>query len=294
MSSTLLLLPSHSCCPFQFISASSPASISQYQLYAVEKWIVQRKHNTFLVVFTGIPDHSITLHAYVPDPALSPPDARAAWDAAIALLRADGAKPKETPHGTLMVTSLAHFRSDFTIVHIPSGNFLNVRDQLYANINLLRMGCSGRSALTLEDPSDSTKDRFSSAYHLPENPKDRPTFVATVLELVKLLQASLAIFGMYSPPLLDGLLCDESVDAIKRWIAKVGGPCVGLEVFPAPFPLFPLSYFYKFSPLNVSPILSLSLPSSVLSSPPATNLPTSPTSIYHVTPFFTRSPFPSH
>ncbi len=51
-----------------------------------------------------------------------------------------------------MVTSLASFRSDYTIVHIPSGNFLDVRQQLYSNINLLRMGCGGRAALTLEEP----------------------------------------------------------------------------------------------------------------------------------------------
>lgn len=54
--------------------------------------------------------------------------------------------------GTLMVTSLANFRSDFTIVQIPSGDFLASRERLYANINLSRMGCSGRSALTLEEP----------------------------------------------------------------------------------------------------------------------------------------------
>ena len=51
-----------------------------------------------------------------------------------------------------MVTSLANFRSDYTIVPIPSGNFLDVREQLYSNVNLLRMGCGGRSALTLEEP----------------------------------------------------------------------------------------------------------------------------------------------
>jgi hypothetical protein len=51
-----------------------------------------------------------------------------------------------------MVTSLANFRSDFTIVHLPSGNFLDAREQLYVNINLLRMGCSGRGALTLQEP----------------------------------------------------------------------------------------------------------------------------------------------
>lgn len=51
-----------------------------------------------------------------------------------------------------MVTSLANFRSDYTIVPIPSGSFLEARDQLYTNINLLRMGCGGRMALTLEEP----------------------------------------------------------------------------------------------------------------------------------------------
>jgi hypothetical protein len=51
-----------------------------------------------------------------------------------------------------MVTSLASFRSDYTIVHIPSGNFMEARDQLYVNINLQRMGCSGRGALTLQEP----------------------------------------------------------------------------------------------------------------------------------------------
>lgn len=51
-----------------------------------------------------------------------------------------------------MATSLAYFRSDYTIVHIPHGNFLLAKVQLYANINLLRLGCGGRSALSLEEP----------------------------------------------------------------------------------------------------------------------------------------------
>lgn len=51
-----------------------------------------------------------------------------------------------------MVTSLANFRSDYAVVHIPDGNFPAHREQLYVNINLMRMGCSGRSALTLQEP----------------------------------------------------------------------------------------------------------------------------------------------
>ena len=65
-----------------------------------------------------------------------------------------------------MVTSLANFRSDYTIVHIPGGNFLDVREQLYTNINVLRMGCGGRSALTLEEPRYSAS---SSCLFLPSS-----------------------------------------------------------------------------------------------------------------------------
>lgn len=52
----------------------------------------------------------------------------------------------------LLITSLNNFRSDYNLILIPDGNFLAVREQLYVNINLLRMGCSGRSALTLDVP----------------------------------------------------------------------------------------------------------------------------------------------
>lgn len=52
----------------------------------------------------------------------------------------------------ILVTTLHNFRSDYNLIPIPDGNFLAAREQLYVNINLLRMGCSGRSALTLEEP----------------------------------------------------------------------------------------------------------------------------------------------
>jgi hypothetical protein len=141
---------------------------------------------TVLAVYTGDPSHKarsslffpsthpttslqISVTALSPSPSLSQKDAQAEWDKALHHLRRDGARPKEvrssspslsfhsnpfqTPHGVLMATSLAHFRSDYTIVHIPGGNYLAIRDQLYTNINLLRMGCSGRTALTLEEPT---------------------------------------------------------------------------------------------------------------------------------------------
>ena len=120
-------------------------------------------------------------------------------------------------------------------------------------------------ALTLL-PSDSTKDRFISTYLIPEfslsptlpfpchsdphfpflalqskaKTKDLPFFNATVLELVKLLQAALSLFGMYhvkqafsssdAPLLLDGLLCDVTLSAIQQWIIEIGHSRAAFDV----------------------------------------------------------------
>jgi len=110
----------------------------------------------------------IMVTALSPSSTLSPSEAQTEWDSALHHLRRDGARPKEvrpilfpppltqltplqTPFGTLHTTSLANFRSDFTIIHIPHGSFLAAKEQLYTNIALLRMGCSGRMAVGLGD-----------------------------------------------------------------------------------------------------------------------------------------------
>ncbi|KAJ6485040.1 hypothetical protein C8R47DRAFT_1217080 [Mycena vitilis] len=321
--------------PLRFDIVADRRELEGYQIYAVEKWIVERDRPvTVLTVYTGDPAHKITVTALSPAAGLSPAEATAEWDKAILHLRRD-ARPKETPHGVVLATSLAHFRSDYTIVNIPSGDFLQARDQLYTNINLLRMGCSGRSALTLEEPSETTKDRFIATYHLPDtivsgasaptsatmplspnppgsplpsprqSPKvspskhrphlsitapttrrsedskgssptatrrpptslqitpptptypvphghfspppattpggryapksksrtDRAAFSASVLELVRLIQAGLAIFGLFpaEPRALDGLLCDKTVEGLNTWVTDVGEQCVNIE-----------------------------------------------------------------
>lgn len=119
----------------------------------------------------------ITVTALTPSTLLSPSDAQSEWSKVLHHLRRDGARPRDvrlstpqtsSPHttflspptstptptsATLMTTSLAHFRSDYTIIHLPQGKFTQpeVQGQLYANIGLLRMGCGGRSAVGLEE-----------------------------------------------------------------------------------------------------------------------------------------------
>ena len=90
-----LLLPQDRLHPHDFVK-TGVVHIHDYQLYAVEKWIVDRHRQvTLLVVYTGDPTHNITLSSYTPSSSLTPDDAQAAWDRAISLLRADGAKPKQ-------------------------------------------------------------------------------------------------------------------------------------------------------------------------------------------------------
>ncbi len=81
--------------------------------------------------------------------------------------------------------------------------------------------------MTLEEPSDTTKDRFISTYILPDNhlsgaAKAPVLFNDTVLELVKLVQVSLDIFGYYSIESFDGLLCDTTVEGLRLWVEEVG------------------------------------------------------------------------
>ncbi|OBZ70442.1 Protein STB6 [Grifola frondosa] len=205
-----------------------------FQIYAVEKWVVERKRPVIvLTVYTGDPQHKITVTALTPQPSLTLLEMQLEWEKAIHDLRRDGARPKETDKGILMVTSLANFRSDYTIVHIPRGNFIDVREQLYTNISLLRMGCGGRSALTLEEPSDATKDRFIAMYHVADKTPARSCalFNATVLELVRLIQAALSIFGMFDicSEERNGLLCDVTCEGIQRWVLEIGEPCMKVE-----------------------------------------------------------------
>ena len=88
------------------------------------------------------------------------------------------------------------------------------------------------NAINLTHPNISQ----TSAAATP-GPSRHPHFVTYVLELVKLLQAALAMCGMFPLPppytsaaAFDGLLCDVTIDGLRRWVAEIGESLVGLEV----------------------------------------------------------------
>ncbi|THV08548.1 hypothetical protein K435DRAFT_740733 [Dendrothele bispora CBS 962.96] len=208
-----LLLPHSSATPTGFRKTADRLVLDGYQMYAVDHWLLARQLPTpVLLVHTGNLHHKIVV-------SLFQANSEDHWDNTLDLFRPH-AKPKSTPEGNIMVTSLAQFRSDYTIVHIPDGDLDAARSQLYTNINLLTLGCSGRSGLTLEEPSDTTKERFTSTYCLPW-PKSNSVFNSNVLELVRFVQISLSIFGHYSGE-FDGLLCDITVEGIRNWVSQFG------------------------------------------------------------------------
>jgi hypothetical protein len=70
-------------------------------------------------------------------------------------------------------------------------------------------------------------------YRMNDKIRSSDLFGTTILELVKLIQAALSLFGMFSPCQDDwnGLLCDLTVDGIQRWVTEIGELHMGVEVF---------------------------------------------------------------
>ncbi|KAF8341410.1 uncharacterized protein EI90DRAFT_3150540 [Cantharellus anzutake] len=225
---------------FQIESIEPGVELTGFRIFAVEKWLVDRdKAIGAVVVYTGNSDDKIQVLVLSPNPDLPEAEARESFDTAVLELRKDGAKPKETENGVIMVTSLANFRSDLNIVPIPGGDFLAVRNELFVNINLLRMGCSGRSGLNLDPPSSSSKEKFmqlfslaepSTSFASPTTTGNDPWFKSAVLELVFTVQSALSLFGRFSlsSSLRDGLLCDKTVEGMQMWALEIGG-YYGLE-----------------------------------------------------------------
>ncbi|KZT53316.1 hypothetical protein CALCODRAFT_501265 [Calocera cornea HHB12733] len=205
-----------------FVLEEADVELEGYQLYAVEKWVVEReKLLPTITVWTGDPTDKITVAVL----RLSDPDTP--FDKATHSFRQHGARAMEHARGTIMVTSLATFRSDLNIVHIPGGVYANVSQDLAVNIALSRLGCSGRRALTLEPPSQAAQDKFLQIYHLTAS----TPFSLTVITLIKLVQSALFIFGCFPPAaaLRDGLLCDTTEKGLQKWMNEIGEPVYDLE-----------------------------------------------------------------
>ena len=128
------------------------------------------------------------------------------------------ARKKETPLGTLMVTNLSGFPSALTVIPVPDGDPRKHREDFFVNENMKRMGCSGRAGLNLDPPTTATQAKFYQLYRT----SDRIPLYGAVIELVKLCQVALVLYGKLAPEYADGLLCDVTEQAINDWWADLG------------------------------------------------------------------------
>lgn len=188
-----------------------------YELYVVEQWACSRVHPTFVITaYTGLEQHSIFVSV------LSVPTNEDLWSPRLRVyikaVTQFHARKKETPLGTLMVTNLSGFPSALNVILVPDGDVKQHRADFYVNENLKRMGCSGRAGLNLSPPIGATQAKFIRLYKI----SDRIPFHSAVIELVKLCQGALLLFGKLAPEYADGLLCDLTEQAIIDWWSDIG------------------------------------------------------------------------
>lgn len=198
--------------------------IEGYEIYLVEQWACSRSHPTFLITtYTGNPSDVVLATI------ISVPSDEAEWSPQMRLLFKSlteyHARRKETPYGTLMITNLSGFPSSLTVIPIPGGDMKKYREIFFVNENLKRMGCSGRLGIKLAPPSSATEAKFHQLYRTSE----KIPFNASVIELVKLCQVALILFGKLEPEYADGLLCDLTEKAINDWWLEHGAEYYTVE-----------------------------------------------------------------
>ncbi|KAL1648598.1 hypothetical protein SLS61_006923 [Didymella pomorum] len=198
--------------------------IEGYEIYLVEQWACSRTHPTFLITtYTGNPQDTVLATI------ISVPADEAQWSPAMQLyfnsLNEYHAKRRDTPYGTLMITNLNGFPSSLTVIPIPGGDVRKYREVFFVNENLKRLGCSGRLGIKLAPPSSATEAKFHQLYRTSE----KIPLNGAVIELVKLCQVALVLFGKLEPEYADGLLCDITEKAINDWWVEFGAEYYTVE-----------------------------------------------------------------
>ncbi|KAK0354656.1 hypothetical protein LTR59_003729 [Friedmanniomyces endolithicus] len=199
-------------------------TLSGYETYLVEQWTTSRSHPTSVITtYTGNPAHSIVVGV------LSVPVDEKAWNPRLRVyfkaLNQYFARRRETELGVLMVTKLPSFPSSLTVIPVPDGDVRKYRTSFFVAENLKRLGCSGRVGLSLTSPTAPTVAKFVQLYRISE----RIDAEAAVIELVKLCQSALMLFGKLEIDYADGLLCDVTERAVTDWWVEIGSEQYDVE-----------------------------------------------------------------
>jgi hypothetical protein len=195
-----------------------------FECYIVEQWACSRTDPTFIInTYSGDPSHRILVNV------LNIPADESEWGPRLSLyfrsLSRYNTKSRATPLGSIMVTNLSTFPSSLTVILIPDGDVYAHREGFFLNEDLKRLRCSGRVALTLSVPSDATAAKFFQLYRVSK----KVPLNEAVIELVKLCQIALMLFGKLEPEYIDGLLCDMTEKAITDWWVEFGADYYSIE-----------------------------------------------------------------
>lgn len=193
------------------------AELKEYELYLVEQWACSRQSPTLVIVtYTGDANHGVAVGV------LSVPADEKAWSSRLRIyfkaIHQYHARPRKTDLGELMVTNLSSFPSALTVISVPGGNIRNQRRTFIVNENLKRLGCSGRSGITLSEPIPAAIAKFRQLYKT----SDKVSTEEAVIELVKYCQVALYLFGKLDQVYIDGLLCDVTETSIGDWWTEFG------------------------------------------------------------------------
>jgi hypothetical protein len=200
------------------------ADLHGYECYIVEQWTTSRTHPTFMITtFTGHPSHVVKVGV------LGVPTDESTWSPRLRVyfkaLNQYHARRRDTPLGILMVTNLSGFPSSLAVIPVPYGDVSRYRFDFFVNENLKRLGCSGRVGLSLAQPAASTTAKFHQLYRTSE----KNDIYKSVIELVKLCQSALMLFGKLEIDYADGLLCDVTERAISDWWVETGSDIYNIE-----------------------------------------------------------------
>ncbi|KAI1464209.1 uncharacterized protein F4812DRAFT_443785 [Daldinia caldariorum] len=207
------------------IVAEQRRELRGYELYLVEQWACSRQSPTLVIVtYTGDDKHVVVAGV------LSVPADEKAWSPKLRLyfkaIQQYHARPKETDRGELlMVTNLSSFPSALTVIPVPDGDIRKHRKEFIVIEDLKRLGCSGRSGMTLSEPTGAAKTKFYQLYKTTE----KMPFSDVVIELVKICQVALLLFGKLEQVYIDGLLCDVTETAIGDWWTEFGTEYYNIE-----------------------------------------------------------------
>ncbi|KAF2813119.1 uncharacterized protein BDZ99DRAFT_411590 [Mytilinidion resinicola] len=199
-------------------------TLEGYEIYLVEQWACSRTHPTFIVTtYTGDPAHKVVTNV------LSIPTDESTWSPQLRVyfkaLNQYHARRRETKQGTLMITNMSSFPSSLTVISVPDGDPKAHRELFFVNENLKRLNCSGRLGIKLAEPSNAAKAKFHQLYRT----SDKIPLYGAVIELVKLCQVALVLFGKLEPEYADGLLCDVTEKAINDWWVEFGTEFYNIE-----------------------------------------------------------------